>query len=121
MADGFLEALFGTNAGTEARKDLYNKFTNYDNRMADVNNIAGGYLNSLANRGIVNSSVTSRAMADAINQADKRYYDTLYQAGNFLPQDSVGLVGGMLGGLAGGFGSGLGKATGNWLGGLFSK
>lgn len=104
---GFDELLFGSDAGTQARKDLFNKFTNYDNRMNDFNTFSGQALNSLANRGIVNSSVTSGAMADALNQANTNYYNQLSQASAFMPQDSMGLIPSLIGSGASALGQSL--------------
>lgn len=114
MKDFFI----GSDAGTKARNDLNSQITNNllnrDNRMADFENYSGTALNNLANRGIINSSVTSGAMANALNQADQNYINTQLQAygllANNMPQDTVGLLPNVVGSFAGGFGTGLGKS-----------
>lgn len=109
MADTFETLLFGSDAGTRARQDMFDKMTNYDNRMNDFNTFSGQALNSLANRGIINSSVTSSAMANALNQANNNYYNQLSQASAFMPQDTTGIVPQVASAFAGGLGSMLPK------------
>lgn len=124
---GFFEDLgdflFGSDEGTKQQENLRNQITtnilNRDNRMNDFNTFSGQALNSLANRGIINSSVTSGAMADALNQAEQNYINTQLQGYSLLqglmPQDTMGLVPGVVSGIASGFGTGLGGAIGKGL------
>lgn len=118
---GFFEDLgdflFGSDEGTKQQENLRNQITtnllNKDNRMNDFNTFSGQALNSLANRGIINSSVTSSAMANALNQADQNYINTQLQGYNLLqglmPQDTTGLIPQVASAFAGGVGSALPK------------
>lgn len=116
--DNLGEFFFGSDKGTKQKESLINQIStdilNSDNRKADFENYAGTALNNLANRGIVNSSVTSGAMAKALNQADQNYINTQLQGYNLLqglmPQDTTGLIPGVASSFASGFGTGLGKS-----------
>lgn len=103
----FGELLFGTDTEQKKRNDLYNKYVNYDNRIADFSNYAGTAINDLANRGIINSSVTSSALGKALNQANNDYYNNLIRAGSLIGQDSMGLMPGLIGGISSGLGQAL--------------
>lgn len=73
--DGFNKLLFGENKSSLKQQEQYDKIANYDNRMADFENLSGKAINEMANRGIINSSVTSKALSSAINSAENNYWD----------------------------------------------
>lgn len=73
--DGLNKLLFGEDTAENKQREQYDKIANQDNRMEDFENLSGTALNNLANRGIVNSSVTSKALGSAMAQAEDNYWD----------------------------------------------
>lgn len=117
---GFGSFLFGSNKGSKMQENQYNKVANYDNRMNDFKQLSGTALNSMSNRGIINSSVTGSAMSGALTQAEKNYWNdqmNLLNTYNYNNHNSDGalthILGGIGGGIAGGIGSGIGKGLGS--------
>lgn len=117
---GFGSFLFGSNKGKKMRENQYNKVANYDNRMKDFKQLSGSALNSMSNRGIINSSVTSKAMSDALTQAERNYWNDQMNLLNIYDYNShnsdgalTHILGGIGGGIAGGIGSGIGKGLGS--------
>lgn len=102
------------------REQLFDDMRNYDNRMNDFNQLAGTALNSLASRGVINSSVGSNAMGSALGQADKNYWDNQKALLNFQTgyQDSPGFLQHLGASAAKGLGDGIGKLANpmTWLG-----
>ena len=62
-------------------KDLINFFlektrqANYDNRVEDFESLSGNVINEMANRGIINSSVTGKALGSAVAEAENNYWN----------------------------------------------
>ena len=73
--DGLNKLLFGEDTAENKQREQYDKIANQDNRMENFENLSGTALNNLANRGIVNSSVTSKALGSAMAQAEDNYWD----------------------------------------------
>lgn len=73
--DGLNKLLFGENTAENKQREQYDKVADRDNRMEDFENLSGTALNNLANRGIVNSSVTSKALGSAMAQAEDNYWN----------------------------------------------
>lgn len=73
--DGLNKLFFGENTAENKEREQFDKIANYDNRMADFENLSGTAINNLANRGIVNSSVTSKAIGSAMAQAEDNYWE----------------------------------------------
>lgn len=125
-------SLFGSDYGDKKRQEQYNKLSNYDNRMNDFKEYSGTALNDLSNRGVLNSSVTSKAMGQALSEAEKNFwndqmrlltyydYDKDNSIGAFAPlMQGIGSAGGaILGGYIGGpVGAQIGSSAGGMLGG----
>ena len=96
----FTEFMFGSNKGDKAREMMFDKITNYDNRMNDFKQFSGQAMNNLSQRGILNSSTTSAAMGNAMAQADQNYMKNLGMASNFMPQNSQGMFPALVGAAA---------------------
>lgn len=112
--------LFGSSKGDKMSENQYNKVANYDNRMNDFKQLSGSALNSMSNRGIINSSVTANAMSNALTQAEKNYWNdqmNLLNTYDYNNHNSDGalthILGAVGGGIAGGIGSGIGKGLGS--------
>lgn len=112
--------LFGSNKGSKMQENQYNKVANYDNRMNDFKQLSGSALNSMSNRGIINSSVTGNAMSNALTQAERNYWNdqmNLLNTYDYNNHNSDGalthILGAVGGGIAGGIGSGIGKGLGS--------
>lgn len=73
--DGLNKLFFGENTAENKQRQQYDKIANIDNRMEDFENLSGQALNNLAGRGIVNSSVTSKALGSALSQAEDNYWN----------------------------------------------
>ncbi len=73
--NGFNKLLFGETTSSDKQKEQYDKVADYDNRMSDFEELSGKAINNMANRGVINSSVTSSALSDALNQAENNYWD----------------------------------------------
>ncbi len=73
--NGFNKLLFGENKSNRKQQEQYEKIANYDNRLADFKNLSGNVLNDMANRGIINSSVTSNALGKAISDTENNYWN----------------------------------------------
>lgn len=110
-----LNFLFGDSTASDRQNELYDKVSNYDNRMKDFNQFAGSALNGLGNRGVINSTVASSALARGLGEADKNYWNNQMNLVQpvFSQKDEGGLLGGVLGG--------LGNMAGNYVGGLFGN
>lgn len=72
---GFNKLLFGENKSNAANQKQYEKIANYDNRKQDFENLSGEAINAMANRGIINSSVTAKALSSALNEAENNYWN----------------------------------------------
>lgn len=73
--DGLNKLLFGENTAENKEREQFDKIADHDSRLSDFENLSGTAINSLANRGIVNSSVTSKAIGTAMAQAEDNYWD----------------------------------------------
>lgn len=73
--EGFNKLLFGENKSSNKQQKQYDKVANYDNRMEDFENLSGSALNEMANRGIINSSVTAKALGSAAAAAENNYWN----------------------------------------------
>lgn len=129
-------SLFGSDNGDKKRQEQYNKLSSYDNRMNDFKTLSGTALNDLSNRGVLNSSVTSKAMGQALSEAEKNFwndqmqlltyydYDKDNSTGSFAPfMQGIGSAGGaILGGYFGGpTGAQIGSAAGGAFGGTLGS
>lgn len=108
----------GDDTASQRQNEIYNKISNYDNRQNDFRQFAGGALNGLANRGVVNSTVASNALARGLTEADRTYWNNqMGLAGHaFSQQDQEGAAGGIFGGLANMGGNAVGGLFGNMFG-----
>ena len=116
--NGLTEFMLGDDTASKRQDEIYNRLANADYRKQDFNRYAGSALNNLASRGIVNSSVTSSALANAAAQAERDYLNTQMGLANlaFSQQDSPGALHGILGGFTQGLASGLGSSFGGLFG-----
>ena len=73
--EGFNKLLFGENKSSTKQQEQYDKVANYDNRMEDYENLSGSAINEMANRGIINSSVTAKALGSAAAEAENNYWN----------------------------------------------
>ena len=73
--EGFNKLLFGENKASTRQQEQYDKVADYDNRMEDFENLSGSAINEMANRGIINSSVTAKALGSAAAEAENNYWD----------------------------------------------
>lgn len=73
--EGFNKLLFGENKSSSKQQEQYDKVANYDNRMEDFENLSGSAINEMANRGIINSSVTAKALGSAAAAAENNYWN----------------------------------------------
>lgn len=71
----FNKLLFGENKAGKKQQVQYDKIANYDNRKEDFENLSGSVINDMANRGIINSSVTAKALGSALNTAENNYWN----------------------------------------------
>lgn len=95
--DGFNKLMFGENKASNKQQEQYDKVANIDNRMKDFENLSGQALNSLANRGIVNSSVTSKALGSAMAQAEDNYWNDQMKLLNYsYGKDKEGIAGSLM-------------------------
>lgn len=95
--DGFNKLMFGENKASNKQQEQYDKVANIDNRMKDFENLSGQALNSLANRGIVNSSVTSKALGSAMAQAEDNYWNDQMKLLNYsYGKDKEGIAGNLM-------------------------
>lgn len=121
---------FGIDDGDKKRQDMYDKVSNYDNRMNDFKSYSGTALNNLANRGVINSTVGANAMSNALTQSEKNYWDDQMKLllgynynqdndpGMFAPlMQGIGSAGGAI--LGGVFGGPTGASIGSSAGGMF--
>lgn len=95
--DGFNKLMFGENKASNKQQEQCDKVANIDNRMKDFENLSGQALNSLANRGIVNSSVTSKALGSAMAQAEDNYWNDQMKLLNYsYGKDKEGIAGNLM-------------------------
>lgn len=73
--EGFNKLLFGENKASSKQQEQYDKVANYDNRMKDFEKLSGTAINEMANRGIINSSVTAKALGAAAAEAENNYWN----------------------------------------------
>ena len=73
--EGFNKLLFGENKAGSKQKEQYDKLANYDNRVEDFESLSGNVINEMANRGIINSSVTGKALGSAVAEAEINYWN----------------------------------------------
>lgn len=73
--EGFNKLLFGENKAGSKQQKQYDKVANYDNRMKDFENLSGSAVNEMSNRGIINSSVTAKALGTAAAAAENNYWN----------------------------------------------
>ena len=73
--EGFNKLLFGENKSSNKQQKQYDKVANYDNRMEDFENLSGSAVNEMANRGLINSSVTAKALGSAAAVAENNYWN----------------------------------------------
>lgn len=73
--EGFNKLLFGENKSSNKQQKQYDKVANYDNRMKDFESLSGSAVNEMANRGIINSSVTAKALGTAAAAAENNYWN----------------------------------------------
>ena len=67
--EGFNKLLFGENKAGSKQKE------HYDNRVEDFESLSGNVINEMANRGIINSSVTGKALGSAVAEAENNYWN----------------------------------------------
>ena len=72
---GRIKLLFGENKAGSKQKEQYDKLANYDNRVEDFESLSGNVINEMANRGIINSSVTGKALGSAVAEAENNYWN----------------------------------------------
>ena len=91
--EGFNKLLFGENKSSNKQHKQYDKVANYDNRMEDFENLSGSAINEMANRGIINSSVTAKALGSAAAEAENNYWnDQIKLLGYSYGTDKKGLA-----------------------------
>lgn len=91
--EGFNKLLFGENKSSNKQQEQYAKVANYDNRMEDFKNLSGSAVNEMANRGIINSSVTAKALSSAATVAENNYWnDQIKLLGYSFGTDKKGLA-----------------------------
>lgn len=91
--EGFNKLLFGENKSSSRQQEQYDKVANYDNRMEDFENLSGSAINEMANRGIINSSVTAKALGSAMAEAEDNYWnDQMKLLGYSYGTDKKGLA-----------------------------
>lgn len=91
--EGFNKLLFGENKSSNKQQEQYDKVANYDNRMEDFENLSGSAINEMANRGIINSSVTAKALGSAMAEAEDNYWnDQIKLLGYSYGTDKKGLA-----------------------------
>ena len=73
--EGFNKLLFGENKASTRQQEQYDKVADYDNRMEDFETLSDSAINEMANRGIINSSVTAKALGSAAAEAENNYWD----------------------------------------------
>ncbi|MDE7314193.1 MAG: hypothetical protein K2N11_00640, partial [Mucispirillum sp.] len=73
--EGFNKLLFGENKASSKQQEQYDKVANYDNRMKDFESLSGSAVNEMANRGVINSSVTAKALGSAAAAAENNYWN----------------------------------------------
>lgn len=73
--DNINTLFFGGKSASEKQKKQYDKIADYDGRAEDFKNLSGQVLNNMANRGIINSSVTGKALSGALNDAENSYWN----------------------------------------------
>lgn len=91
--DSLNKLIFGDNSSSNRQKEQYDKVADYDGRMNDFEVFSGEAINEMGNRGIINSSVTSKALSTALNQANDSYWDDqLKLAGYNYGKDTEGIL-----------------------------
>lgn len=91
--EGFNKLLFGENKSSSRQQEQYDKVANYDNRMENFENLSGSAINEMANRGIINSSVTAKALGSAMAEAEDNYWnDQMKLLGYSYGTDKKGLA-----------------------------
>ncbi len=102
--DGLNKLLFGETKSRDTHRQQYDKVANIDNRMADFEKISGMAVNNLANRGIINSSVTSKALGNAMALAEDNYWkDQMKLLGYGYGNDQKGIAGDLINNSVSGF------------------
>ena len=91
--EGFNKLLFGENKASTRQQQQYDKVADYDNRMEDFENLSGSAIKEMANRGIINSSVTAKALGSAMAEAEDNYWnDQIKLLGYSYGTDQKGIV-----------------------------
>ena len=93
--------LFGENKAEAKQREQFDKVAERDNRMKDFDNFSSQALNNLSSRGIINSSVTGKALGQALSHADDKYWEDQYKLINTpYGKDKKGIAGSLIGGIS---------------------
>ncbi len=94
--NGLNKLMFGENTSRNKYRELYDKAIDNDKRLSDFEKFSSYALNNMANRGIINSSVTSAALSSALSSVEDNYWNNQMKLlGYGYGRDKEGLAGNM--------------------------